>query len=486
MSTKEPLITLESPAFYEKSQPLNSPRSLEALRILGISPEELYPLTFEEYLQQNPSTRNLTQALQEQRYSHFENFRKKNLLLAQSQRKTIIDSIQSKQNQSNNNISISQDTSTIQKHQQEQIEKLKQKQFHKIKQKIDYEVKLAALRKQTEEKQKQLQHRDEQKKLLLLELEKQMKDKDKQRLLKLENHKAKLKREEEQRYKQHTEENIIRAQHEQERMRKEEQKRNEAIQQRIKRDEDIKKKIESVRNNQRIALSAIQKQIEDKENERRRYIERIRSANSKLIIEKMQRNQNKKIIKQDDTVNTALLLEIENKQMKIKERKQRVENEKKEKVMKEQEKRNKQIEKFKEIKMNNDKLFDMQMKMFINDMKANDERIKIQKIKYQEEKDKKYNEFNLKWQEKKLQIEHNEKAFEYQRLLLKKQLDMKMERIEEIKKQKLKLIEDEKRHKEEVRIIMKQMNQQLNQSLQTNHNISKEQLYNELINNKQT
>ena len=313
-----------------------------------------------------------------------------------------------------------------------------------------------------------------------------MKDKDKQRLLKLENHKAKLKREEEQRYKQHTEENIIRAQHEQERMRKEEQKRNEAIQQRIKRDEDIKKKIESVRNNQRIALSAIQKQIEDKENERRRYIERIRSANSKLIIEKMQRNQNKKIIKQDDTINTALLLEIENKQMKIKERKQRVENEKKEKVMKEQEKRNKQIEKFKEIKMNNDKLFDMQMKMFINDMKANDERIKIQKIKYQEEKDKKYNEFNLKWQEKKLQIEHNEKAFEYQRLLLKKQLDMKMERIEEIKKQKLKLIEDEKRHKEEVRIIMKQMNQQLNQSLQTNHNISKEQLYNELINNKQT
>ena len=292
MSTKEPLITLESPAFYEKSQPLNSPRSLEALRILGISPEELYPLTFEEYLHQNPTTRNLTQALQEQRYSHFENFRKKNLLLAQSQRKTIIDSIQSKQNQSSNNISTSQDTSTILKHQQEQIEKLKQKQFHKIKQKIDYEVKLAALRKQTEEKQKQLQHRDEQKKLLLLELEKQMKDKDKQRLLKLAEHKAKLKREEEQRYKQHTEENIIRAQHEQERMRKEEQKRNEAIQQRIKRDEDIKKKIESVRNNQRIALSAIQKQIEDKENERRRYIERIRSANSKNIIEKMQRNQN--------------------------------------------------------------------------------------------------------------------------------------------------------------------------------------------------
>ena len=152
--------------------------------------------------------------------------------------------------------------------------------------------------------------------------------------------------------------------------------------------------------------------------------------------------------------------------------------------MKEQEKRNKQIEKFKEIKMNNDKLFDMQMKMYNDDKKANDERIKIQKIKYQEEKDKKYNEFNLKWQEKKLQIEHNEKAFEYQRLLLKKQLDMKMERIEEIKKQKLKLIEDEKRHKEEVRIIMKQMNQQLNQSLQTNQNISKEQLYNELINNK--
>ena len=329
MSTKEPLITLESPAFYEKSEPLNSPRSLEALRILGISPEELYPLTFEEYLRQNPSTRNLTQALQEQRYVHFENFRKKNLLLAQSQRKTIIDSVQSKQNRSNN-ISTSQDTSTILKHQQEQIEKLKQQQFHKIKQKIDYEVKLAALRKQTEEKQKQLQHRDEQKKLLLLELEKQMKDKDKQRLLKLADHKAKLKREEEQRYKQHTEESMIRAQHEQERMRREEQKRNEAIQQRIKRDDEIKKKIESVRDKQRIALSAIQKQIEDKENERRRYIERIRSANSKIIIEKMQ-NQNKKIIKHDDTVNTALLLEIENKQMKIKERKQRVENERKKK-----------------------------------------------------------------------------------------------------------------------------------------------------------
>ena len=356
MSNKELLITLESPEFYEKSERLNSPRSLEALRILGLSPQELYPLTFDEYLLQNPSSRNLTEALQEQRYSHFENYRKKNLSLAQSQRKVIIESEQNKQNKSN--ISTSQDNSAIIKHQQEQLEKMKQKQFCRIKQKIDYEVKMAALRKQTEEKQRLLIERDIQKKLALLELEKQMKDKDKQRLIKLAEHKAKLKQEEEQRYRIHTEENKLRAQQEQERMRKEEQKRNEVIQMRIKRDEELKKKIESMRDKQRLELSMIQKQIEEKENERKKYIERIRSASSKILIEKMQKNQNKKDIKliKNDSINHALLYELENKQQRIKERKQRVENEKKEKAMKEQEKRNKQIEKLKEIKINNDKL----------------------------------------------------------------------------------------------------------------------------------
>ena len=79
MSNEEALITLDSPKFYEKAERLNSPRSLEALRLLGISPQELHPLTFDEFLLRNPGTRNLSQALQEQRYSHFENFRKKNL-----------------------------------------------------------------------------------------------------------------------------------------------------------------------------------------------------------------------------------------------------------------------------------------------------------------------------------------------------------------------------------------------------------------------
>lgn len=47
--TSEEKITLESSEFANQGQRLTSPRSIEACRLIGVAPMELYPLSFDEY-----------------------------------------------------------------------------------------------------------------------------------------------------------------------------------------------------------------------------------------------------------------------------------------------------------------------------------------------------------------------------------------------------------------------------------------------------
>ena len=68
----------------------NSPNSLEALATLGIEEERLYYLSFDEFLQIHPELKNVQRDLQERRYNHFEEKRKKFIDEAQKKRKEII------------------------------------------------------------------------------------------------------------------------------------------------------------------------------------------------------------------------------------------------------------------------------------------------------------------------------------------------------------------------------------------------------------
>ena len=148
MSGENTKITLDSPEFLEKKQRLSSPRSIEACRLIGITPNELYPITLDEYINKHPDIKYIKQNLQEQRFNNFDKIRKENLEAAQSKRKEIIENEGNKSNQSKSQNKMN--NSTAVKIQQEKAEKMKQKQINNLKLKIDYEYKMATLRKQNE------------------------------------------------------------------------------------------------------------------------------------------------------------------------------------------------------------------------------------------------------------------------------------------------------------------------------------------------
>ena len=100
MSGENTKITLDSPEFLEKKQRLSSPRSIEACRLIGITPNELYPITLDEYINKHPDIKYMKQNLQEQRFNNFDKIRKENLEAAQSKRKEIIENEGNKSNQS--------------------------------------------------------------------------------------------------------------------------------------------------------------------------------------------------------------------------------------------------------------------------------------------------------------------------------------------------------------------------------------------------
>jgi len=68
---------LESVNFLKKKSRQLSPNSLEALASLGIEEERLYYVSFEEFLQKHPELKNVQKDLQERRYNHFEEKKKK-------------------------------------------------------------------------------------------------------------------------------------------------------------------------------------------------------------------------------------------------------------------------------------------------------------------------------------------------------------------------------------------------------------------------
>ena len=79
---------------------MTSPRSIEACRLIGVAPMELYPLTFDEYVLQHYEIRNLQKNLQEERYRHFDKIRTDNIALAKQKRSELVE--QEKNNKSKN------------------------------------------------------------------------------------------------------------------------------------------------------------------------------------------------------------------------------------------------------------------------------------------------------------------------------------------------------------------------------------------------
>ena len=149
--TSEEKITLESSEFANQGQRLTSPRSIEACRLIGVAPMELYPLTFDEYVLQHYEIRNLQKNLQEERYRHFDKIRTDNIALAKQKRSELVE--QEKNNKSKSHISNKStgNNASAVREEKEKLEKMKKRQNNTLKIMIDYEFAMEERRKKNED-----------------------------------------------------------------------------------------------------------------------------------------------------------------------------------------------------------------------------------------------------------------------------------------------------------------------------------------------
>ena len=95
---------------------MNSPRSLEACRQLGILPDELYFQDFDSFLRMNPEVIGLPKDIQKIRFENIDKYRKESIKMVISQRDIIIknkkerneNSNVNNNNESSNNMNINE------------------------------------------------------------------------------------------------------------------------------------------------------------------------------------------------------------------------------------------------------------------------------------------------------------------------------------------------------------------------------------------
>ena len=73
------LLNLEEVDFSNPEQKIKSPRSLNIISSLGLKPKDLYQISFEEFLKNNPDLKKLGKEIQKQRYKIYDEERLNNL-----------------------------------------------------------------------------------------------------------------------------------------------------------------------------------------------------------------------------------------------------------------------------------------------------------------------------------------------------------------------------------------------------------------------
>ena len=155
---------------------MNSPRSLEACRQLGIIPSELYYQDFETYVKMNPEVISLTKEIQKIRFDNIDNYRKESIQMVIEQREKIISlspekifqtSINIKSNKTYNNTpeatnennndekniqiyNLDEQLNNMMEKEKKNLEKLKRRQKNEIEAEIESKIKSEMIRQKSE------------------------------------------------------------------------------------------------------------------------------------------------------------------------------------------------------------------------------------------------------------------------------------------------------------------------------------------------
>jgi hypothetical protein len=132
---------------------LLSPNSKEALGTLGIELNQLFYLTFDDYISQHPDLKGFSRDLQEKRYNNFEEKRKHRIFEVNEKRNKIKENSLLKLTLNKSHSQTTYDRgSTLINQEIKKLSSFRNKQIGKLKHLINFEFKCNEIRKKNEEK----------------------------------------------------------------------------------------------------------------------------------------------------------------------------------------------------------------------------------------------------------------------------------------------------------------------------------------------
>ena len=285
---------------------LLSPNSKEALATLGIELNQLFYLTFDDYISQHPDLKGFSRDLQEKRYNHFEEKRKHRLFEVKERRNKIKENSILKQTLSKSHSQTTYDRgSTLINQEIKKLSSFRIKQIGKLKHLINFEFKCNEIRKKNEEKIRLQNQKEEE----LNQLKKKQAEKEfKMKLLEMKKE-EKLKEEQDRKNKEKEKEDrklFFEEIMKHDEIEKEKYKKMLEPKNKNKQNEYFKK-IENVYLEQKEKLIQKQKQIDLKQIHQKKNLELLQKEKNLQNLEK-QRIQDEKIKKAQLKNENILLL----------------------------------------------------------------------------------------------------------------------------------------------------------------------------------
>ena len=168
----------------DKDIKLNSPRTLQACRIKGILPEELYYVEYKDYLSAHPEITNLPEDIKKYRFKLLEKLRQKSIEIIKVKRKELIDKEKNRNETDENrrekltqnfntneseygisaNLTFSEKMNKMITRERANIKKIKQKQKQNIEFMIEQQMKAELINYRNIEKDKKVKENKERKK----------------------------------------------------------------------------------------------------------------------------------------------------------------------------------------------------------------------------------------------------------------------------------------------------------------------------------
>lgn len=363
---------------------------------LGLTPDNLYYISIEEYISRNPELRGISSDLQERRFRHYDEKRKNRIETAIEKRKELIE-LESKNKKLLKSTSanyILEQGSTMLNNERQKLELLKNQQICELKNIIEFEFKLEDIRKKNLEKQKLQEQKEEEQRQMRA---KQQKEKELMQKILDKKKEEKMQEEYLQMVKKEKERQIEERKkylEEQKRLREAEKEREKKQKEQALKAEKFKEKIENIREQQNQRIQEKIKELRLKELQQKKNLAEIRRERD---IETRNRQR-----KTEEKIHKALTRNDNNKSSKQGE------------YIKKQEIAEEIRKKFAEEKLQKSKIAEQHRKEkekeILEVIKRNDEILQ-----------KKYDDYNKKQQE--ILERQKEKEKENQKLLLQKKYE---------------------------------------------------------------